>query len=84
VKAGGREIALTPREYRVLAAFVRHAGQLLTPDQLLELARGSEAPGREQVKIGMAGLRRKLAAAGVGDAAIETIRGFGYRYRRPA
>jgi DNA-binding response OmpR family regulator len=31
-------VTLTPTEFRLLAALIRHPGQTLTPDQLLKLA----------------------------------------------
>src|SRR5690242_20270801 len=34
----GEEIRLTPLEFRLLAAFVRHPGQVLSHDQLIEMA----------------------------------------------
>src|SRR5919109_3015082 len=84
VRAAGREVSLTPLEFRLLAAFVRHRNQVLSHEQLLELAWGdARAPEREQVKLYVGYLRRKLGA-GVGEESpIETVRGFGYRYRPP-
>jgi DNA-binding response OmpR family regulator len=38
VRIGDEVVALTPSEFRLLAALVRHAGQTLSPDQLLEQA----------------------------------------------
>ena len=74
-------IELTPLEFRLLTAFVDNPGQLLAHDQLLELAWGGErGTSRDQVKLYVGYLRRKLAAAGVPPEAIETVRGFGYRY----
>lgn len=82
VSVGGEQVALTPLEFRLLAAFVRHPDQVLSSDQLLEQAWG-EANGRsaDQVKLYVSYLRRKLATGG-GGSPIETVRGFGYRYRR--
>jgi DNA-binding response OmpR family regulator len=84
VVAGGRPIRLTPLEFRLLSAFVRHPDETLSRDQLLELVWGdTEALGGDQVKLYVGYLRRKLGW----DAAaspIETVRGFGYRYRPPA
>ena len=81
VAVGGRSIRLTPLEFRLLSAFVRHPDETLSRDQLLELVWGdTEALGGEQVKLYVGYLRRKLGW----DAAaspIETVRGFGYRYR---
>jgi DNA-binding response OmpR family regulator len=80
VTVEGRAVSLTPTEFRLLTAFVGHPNQVLSRDQLLELAwddaRGV-SPG--QVKLYVGYLRRKL---GVGeDGPIETARGFGYCYR---
>jgi DNA-binding response OmpR family regulator len=64
-----------------LTAFVDNPGQLLAHDQLLQLAWGGDrGTSRDQVKLYVGYLRRKLAAAGVPPEAIETVRGFGYRY----
>jgi DNA-binding response OmpR family regulator len=77
VQVQGEEVALTPLEYRLLAAFVRHPNQVLSHEQLLELVWGDEDASREQVKLYVGYLRRKLGM----PEAIESVRGFGYRYR---
>jgi DNA-binding response OmpR family regulator len=85
VAVRGAEVSLTPLEFRLLAAFVRHPGQLLSHDQLLELVWGDPlAASRDQVKLYVGYLRRKLEAAGGDGSAIESVRGFGYRYRPSA
>jgi len=82
VTVAGRPVALTPLEFRLLLAFVRHPNQVLSHDQLLELAwGGAEAAPRHRVKLYVGYLRRKLGPSG---CLIETARGFGYRYRPPA
>jgi DNA-binding response OmpR family regulator len=82
VRAGGHEVSLTPLEFRLLVAFVRHPGQVLSHEQLLELAWGDERAGeRDQVKLYVGYLRRKLGVTPGGASPIETMRGFGYRYR---
>jgi DNA-binding response OmpR family regulator len=82
VAVNGEDVALTPLEFRLLSAFVRHPGQLLSHDQVLELVWGdSFSASRDQVKLYVGYLRRKLEAAGVDGSVIETVRGFGYRYR---
>ena len=81
VRAGERPIELTPLEFRLLTAFVDNPGQLLAHEQLLELAWGGErGSSRDQVKLYVGYLRRKLAEAGVPSDSIETVRGIGYRY----
>jgi DNA-binding response OmpR family regulator len=84
VTVGDDEIALTPLEYRLLAAFVNHPNQVLSPDQILQLVWGdSYSVSRDQVKLYVGYLRRKLEEPGGTHAPIETVRGFGYRYTRP-
>ena len=81
VRANGAEVELTPLEFRLLTTFVDHPGQLLAHDQLLELVWGGErGTSRDQVKLYVGYLRRKLGGAGVPPETIETVRGFGYRY----
>jgi len=79
VTVDGDEVRLTPLEFRLLAALARHRGQVLSVEQLLDLAWNDPfgiAP--ERVKFTVARLRKKLAER---DAApIETVRGFGYRF----
>jgi DNA-binding response OmpR family regulator len=80
--AGGAELALTPTEFGLLAAFVRNPGHVLSAERLAELAWNGQFAASEQVKLYVSRLRRKLVPA-VGTDPIETLRGFGYRYRRP-
>jgi DNA-binding response OmpR family regulator len=78
----GEPVSLTPLEFRLLRAFVRHPGQLLSRNQLLELAWGdADTRSGNEVKLYVGYLRRKLDAADGAGLAIETVRGFGYRYR---
>jgi DNA-binding response OmpR family regulator len=85
VEVGGSPLSLTPLEFRMLAAFVRNANQVLSHEQLLALAWGdARNVERDQVKLYVGYLRRKLAAPTGEESPIETVRGFGYRYRPPA
>jgi DNA-binding response OmpR family regulator len=83
-RAGDRLLHLSPLEFRLLAAFVRNPNHVLSHDDLLDMAWGDRTLARERVKIYVGYLRSKLRAADGADAAIETVRGFGYRYRPPA
>jgi DNA-binding response OmpR family regulator len=83
VSVDGTDVALTPTEYRLLTAFVQHAGQILAQDQLLDLAwQDPWGVGPERVKFTVMRLRRKLGSRA--GAAIEAVRGFGYRYVPPS
>jgi len=81
VTAGGQPVQLTPLEFRLLTAFVRHPNQVLTHDQLLELVWGDVEGARDQVKLYVGYLRKKLAPDAPNSVPIETRRGFGYAYR---
>jgi DNA-binding response OmpR family regulator len=83
VTARGRPVDLTPLEFRLLTAFVRHPNQVLSHDQLLELVWGDTHAARDQVKLYVGYLRRKLATENRDSVPIETRRGFGYVYRPP-
>jgi DNA-binding response OmpR family regulator len=85
VTVRGDEVRLTPLEFRLLSVFVRHPNQVLSRDQLLELVWGdSFGVSDDQVKLYVGYLRRKLVPAAPETAPVETVRGFGYRYRRPS
>jgi len=77
VRVRDSQVSLTPLEFKLLAALVRHPNQVLGHEQLLELVWGDEGASRDQVKLYVGYLRRKLGAS----EAIESVRGFGYRYR---
>jgi DNA-binding response OmpR family regulator len=78
----GRQVSLTPLEFKLLAAFVRHPRQVLSREQLLELVWGDAfGVSGDQVKLYVGYLRRKLDPDHLDRVPIETVRGFGYRYR---
>jgi DNA-binding response OmpR family regulator len=84
VTAAGRCVALTPLEFRLLSAFVRHPNETLSRDQLLALVWGETGGfAGDQVKLYVGYLRRKLGWDAAGISPLETVRGFGYRYRPP-
>jgi DNA-binding response OmpR family regulator len=71
----GRTIDLTAREFTMLEVLIRHAGQVLSREQLLSHVWGYDYdPGSNVVDVYIGYLRRKL-----GSGAIETVRGMGYR-----
>ena len=85
VTVSGRPVPLTPLEFKLLTTFVRHPNQVLSHEQLLELVWGDALTGsRARTKLYVGYLRQKLAAAGAEESPIETVRGFGYRYRPSA
>jgi len=90
VRVDDQPVELTPGEGRLLAALVRHAGQILTTDELREEAwgdpRSTERPasGTAQLTGTVEQLSRKLGEACAAGSPIEAIAGSGYRYVGPA
>jgi two-component system OmpR family response regulator len=77
VTVDGRAIELSPREFALLECFLRHPGQVLTRDQLLDQAWPfGVAVTPNAVEAYVHYLRTKL---GPGGQRIETVRGVGYR-----
>jgi DNA-binding response OmpR family regulator len=78
-----REVQLTPLEFKLLSVFVQHPSQVLSRDQLLELVWGDPyGVSGDQVKLYVGYLRKKLVPDSPDTAPIETVRGFGYRYKK--
>lgn len=80
VVVDGKEVHLTPIEYRLLTTLVRHAGKVLTHRQLLKEVWGP--PYAEQahyLRVYMAQLRRKLEADPARPRYLLTEPGVGYR-----
>jgi DNA-binding response OmpR family regulator len=83
VRLRGREVSLTPLEFKLLSAFVRHPNQVLSREQLLDLVWGDPyGVSSDQVKLYVGYLRKKLSPDDPESVPIETVRGFGYRYQR--
>lgn len=77
VQVDGQEIALTLKEFELLAALLRAGGRVLTRDQLLEDIWGYTFDGESRtVDVHIRTLRQKLGPAG---DCIETVRGVGYQ-----
>jgi DNA-binding response OmpR family regulator len=77
VTVHGRPIDLSPREFSLLEALLRHVGRVLSRDQLLDHAWPfSVAVTPNAVDAYVHYLRSKLGEAG---SQIETVRGVGYR-----
>jgi DNA-binding response OmpR family regulator len=75
----GRTVDLTAREFTMLEVLIRHAGQVLSREQLLSHVWGYDYdPGSNVVDVYIGYLRRKL-----GSDTIETARGMGYRLVAP-
>ena len=78
VTVGGSPIALTAREFDVLALLMAHAGSVLTRERIAHEALGYEYVGdTNNVDVHIAHLRAKIEDAGSARI-IQTVRGVGY------
>ena len=84
VRREGREIPLTPIEFKLLRVLVQHRGRLVTHSALLQQVWGAVYEADRQTLRGhIANLRRKLEPPD-GPPLIGTRHGVGYRFAQPA
>jgi two-component system phosphate regulon response regulator PhoB len=80
--AQGKDLDLTPTEFRLLECLLRQPGRAFSRHQLMDAAIGDGALVLERtIDVHIKSLRRKLGPAG---EFIETVRGVGYRFREAA
>ena len=80
VTVGGREVALTPKEFDILEALAVDPGRVVTRQEILERAWDTHWYGPTKVlDVHVAGLRRKLDRPGL----VETVYGRGFRLGTP-
>jgi DNA-binding response OmpR family regulator len=79
VMLNGREIALTPTEYRIIAYLAQNVGRVVTQDLLLEQVWGQEYLGESHLlQVNINRLRHKLEADATQPRYILTKVGVGY------
>jgi len=82
VAVAGREVHLTPIEYKLLTTLVKHAGMVLTHHQLLkEVWGGVQGAQPHYLRVYMAQLRQKMEADPARPKHLITEPGVGYRLR---
>ena len=78
---GERRLELSPREFDLLYALARHAGKVVTADDLLAQVWGAEFEGQPQVVyVHIRWLREKVETDPMTPKRILTIRGIGYKF----
>jgi len=81
LRRAGRALDLTPIEYRLLCAFVRARGRLLSREQLTEAGWGPGTQVNDRaVDSHIVSLRRKIEAVPSKPRIIISARGLGYRF----
>lgn len=78
----GRQVDVTPLEYRLLAALVGAPGRAFSRSELIEEAMPESDALERSVDVHIWSLRRKLERVG-GFGLLETVRGVGYRLALP-
>jgi two-component system KDP operon response regulator KdpE len=82
VRLADRPVSLTPTEYRLLACFVQHTGQVLSRERLLAEVWGpGHADARNLIKQHVHHLRKKIEPDPQRPCHIVTERGLGYRFQ---
>jgi two-component system KDP operon response regulator KdpE len=80
VFVGDKEVHLTPIEFKILSILARHAGKVLRHQYLLnEIWGPASTQGPQNVRVLMAGLRRKIEADSAQPRYLLTEQGVGYR-----
>jgi two-component system KDP operon response regulator KdpE len=80
VTRDGKIIHLTPTEFRLIAIFAKHAGKILTHEQLLaEVWGGGHEKNTQYLRIYLGGLRRKLEPNPAQPKVLLTVPGVGYQ-----
>ena len=82
VRRGASDIHLTPTEWKLLRAFVAHAGRTMTHAQLFRAVWSPDAAGDAQqyLRVYVGQLRRKLESDPVRPRLIRTESAVGYRF----
>jgi two-component system, OmpR family, KDP operon response regulator KdpE len=81
VRRGREDVHLTPTEWDLLRALLKHAGKTLTHQQLFRSVWGASSGDPQQyLRVYVASLRRKLEPDAVRPRLIRTEPGVGYRW----
>jgi len=84
VNKGGRDIRLTPLEFRILYMLAANPGRVVPYNRLIEYAWGQEGGSPTHLKIRICNIRKKLDLPVDSDAGIKAVVGTGYTLRRAA
>jgi DNA-binding response OmpR family regulator len=82
VRAGERDVELTPTEFQLLAALAREPGRVFTRSQLLDAVHGVAFESYERaIDAHVKNIRRKLESDPREPRYLQTVHGVGYRFR---
>ena len=84
VKNGGKDVHLTPLEFRILYMLAANPGRVVPYNRLIEYAWGQEGGSPTHLKIRICNIRKKLGLPVNSETGIKAVVGTGYTLRRPA
>jgi DNA-binding response OmpR family regulator len=81
-RKGGREVHLTPLEFRILYMLAANPGRVVPYNRLIEYAWGREGGSPTHLKIRICNIRKKLGLPVDAEGGIRAVVGTGYTLRR--
>lgn len=82
VRKKGELLALTPSEWKILSALIRHPKKVYTREELIELVFGPDFDGYDRViDTHIKNLRKKVEDDPKKPVYVKTIHGLGYKFR---
>lgn len=77
----GKQMVLTPTEFRILVAFAENPGRIFSRDQLASIAQGFDFEGYDRtIDAHVKNLRHKIEKDSKDPEFIKTVYGIGYRF----
>lgn len=81
VTVAGREVNLSPKEFRMLELFIQSPNRVWSREELIQAVWGTDFVGdRKTVDVHIRWLREKIEADPANPQYVTTLRGFGYRF----
>lgn len=81
VKKVGKEINLTPTEYKILSSMIKYPKKVFTREELIEIALGIDYDGFDRtIDSHIKNLRSKIEDDSSNPAYVLTVRGTGYKF----
>jgi two-component system phosphate regulon response regulator PhoB len=78
---GGKDLKLSPKEYKLLELFIQNPKRVWSRDDLIDQIWGIDYIGdRKTVDVHIRWLREKIEANPSDPTKLSTVRGFGYRF----
>ncbi len=79
VRVEGKEVQLTPTEFRLLQALMENQGKVVSIQELLRVGWGEQGADTHLVEVHIGNLRSKVEKNPRRPERVKTVRGFGYR-----